>query len=129
MGAAGVSVRDIEARRQLLGLARLALEAAVIGAPAPKAAGAEVFDSRAGAFVTLEHTSQLRGCIGQLERDRRACPGRADDPDLPAEAVAQALDDGEAEAESRLARFAALEGFEDTLQQLGVIAAPGPSET
>ena len=63
-------VRDIEARRQLLGLARLALEAAVIGAPAPKTAGAEVFDSRAGAFVTLEHTSQLRGCIGQLEPSR-----------------------------------------------------------
>lgn len=70
MGTAGVSVRDLEARRQLLGLARLALEAAVIGAPAPKAAGSEVFDSRAGAFVTLEHARQLRGCIGQLEPSR-----------------------------------------------------------
>ena len=65
-----MNVRDLDARRQLLGLARLALKAAVIGAPPPKASGAEVFDSRAGAFVTLEHARQLRGCIGQLEPSR-----------------------------------------------------------
>jgi AmmeMemoRadiSam system protein A len=65
-----MTARTAAARQQLLGLARLALEAAVVGAAPPKAAGAGVFDERAGAFVTLEHARQLRGCIGQLEPSR-----------------------------------------------------------
>jgi len=65
-----VSARSVEARQQLLLLARAALEAAVLGAAPPTSAGADAFDERAGAFVTLEHVGQLRGCIGQLEPSR-----------------------------------------------------------
>ena len=68
-----MSTHGIEARHELLRLARLSLEAAVLGSPSPRATGAAVFDVRAGAFVTLEHDHRLRGCIGQLE------PGRLGD--------------------------------------------------
>ena len=53
-------------RALLLALARQALEAAVRRAPAPCAAGAQVYDHTAGAFVTLRAAGDLRGCVGQM---------------------------------------------------------------
>jgi AmmeMemoRadiSam system protein A len=56
------------ARRELLGLARGALEAHFRGEPAPRLASdrAETFGEARGLFVTLHRRGQLRGCIGTL---------------------------------------------------------------
>lgn len=61
-----------EDRRHLLALARRALEAAVRGAPPPASSSppAAALGVPAGAFVTLRHAGELRGCIGHLTADR-----------------------------------------------------------
>lgn len=59
------------ARRDLLGLARAALEAHFRGGPAPRLASdkAETFGEARGLFVTLRIGDELRGCIGTLAPD------------------------------------------------------------
>ncbi len=54
----------------MLGLARRAIDAALLGRPAPavpKVPGAAL---RRGAFVTLQEGAALRGCIGRMTADR-----------------------------------------------------------
>lgn len=56
-------------RAQLLDLARRALDARVRGnAPPPPVSGGAL-DRLLGAFVSLHHHGELRGCLGRLERD------------------------------------------------------------
>lgn len=57
-----------EARRQLLALARGALEADFRGEPPPRLGSdrAETFGEPRALFVTLRRDGQLRGCIGTL---------------------------------------------------------------
>lgn len=58
-------------RRDLLGLARLSLEAFFRGDPEPRLASdrAELFGQQRALFVTLRRKGQLRGCIGTLAPD------------------------------------------------------------
>ena len=68
--AAGI---DHEARRQLLALARTALETAVRAEPMRPVDQADLHeDARRpfGAFVTLTEGEALRGCIGRLDFER-----------------------------------------------------------
>ncbi len=58
-----------EDRALLISLAREAIQAAVMGTPAPVPPLADVCQSSAGAFVTLTSRGELRGCIGQTEPD------------------------------------------------------------
>ena len=57
-----------EGRRDLLDLARRALEAHFRGEPEPRLASdrAETFGEARGLFVTLRKNGELRGCIGTL---------------------------------------------------------------
>lgn len=57
-----------ETRRQLLDLARSALEAQFRGEPPPRLASdrSEPFGESRALFVTLRHAGRLRGCIGTL---------------------------------------------------------------
>lgn len=57
-------------RQALLALARLALDAAVLGGTPPIPAFGPVFDTPAGAFVTLSLEGRLRGCIGAPHPER-----------------------------------------------------------
>ena len=57
---------DADQRRLLL-LARQALEAHVRGAPRPPVEAAPGFHLTRGAFVTIHHRGDLRGCLGRLE--------------------------------------------------------------
>ncbi|HIE51290.1 MAG TPA: AmmeMemoRadiSam system protein A [Armatimonadetes bacterium] len=59
------------ARRELVKLARQALQAYVLGEPPPRPeiTQPELLEPR-GAFVTLREQGQLRGCIGTLETER-----------------------------------------------------------
>lgn len=64
-----------EARRQLVELARSAVEAAVSGEPPPVPALEDLHEHARhpfGAFVTLTERGDLRGCIGRLDFDRPA---------------------------------------------------------
>jgi len=63
-------VLTTEVRRQLLSVARQALEARVRGLclPAPDAAAAN--QPRHGAFVTIFHRDDLRGCLGRVTSDQ-----------------------------------------------------------
>jgi AmmeMemoRadiSam system protein A len=82
-----------QTRRDLLGLARRALEAHFAGEPAPRLASdkSETFGQPRALFVTLRKTGALRGCIGTLSPDgdlSRAVPRFAlaaalDDPRFP----------------------------------------------
>jgi AmmeMemoRadiSam system protein A len=56
-----------EARRELLRIARDAVDAAVHGRSYDPHAEAPGTDLPAGAFVTLHRYGELRGCIGQIE--------------------------------------------------------------
>jgi len=60
-----------EARRDLLSLARGALEAHFMGAPPPRLLSdrAETFGQARALFVTLHLEGRLRGCIGTLSPD------------------------------------------------------------
>jgi AmmeMemoRadiSam system protein A len=58
---------DEHDRQLLLKLAREALEAHVGVAPAHVPGASEVLDQPGGAFVTLHHHGELRGCIGHIE--------------------------------------------------------------
>lgn len=79
----------VEARRQLLGLARSAVEAAVRGEP--QAPAVEGLHGHAllpfGAFVTLTELGDLRGCIGRLDFERPVWENVVD------AAIGSALDD------------------------------------
>jgi AmmeMemoRadiSam system protein A len=57
-------------RREILNLARQAVVAHVTGRPLPAAPLAGIFGAHGGAFVTLHHRGQLRGCIGHIAADR-----------------------------------------------------------
>lgn len=80
----------VEARRQLLRLARSAVEAAVRGEP-PRTPAVEDLHEHAllpfGAFVTLTERGDLRGCIGRLDFERPVWENVAD------AAIGSALDD------------------------------------
>src|SRR5215470_9365044 len=52
--------------RQLLALARQALEARVAGDPPPEVVCAGVLAMRCGAFVSIHSGDALRGCLGRL---------------------------------------------------------------
>lgn len=56
-------------RRALLKLARAAVAARVSAQPPPAPAG-DVPELKAGAFVTLRRSGELRGCIGHIEADQ-----------------------------------------------------------
>jgi AmmeMemoRadiSam system protein A len=82
-----------EERRELLGLARRAIEAELRGKPLAEAVVPEALRSRAGAFVTLKtREGELRGCIGYVEPRfplaeavaRAAVAAATDDPRFPA---------------------------------------------
>ena len=60
-----------EDRRRLLVLARAALEARVRRLPAPEAGSGGALDLPRGAFVTIHHGGNLRGCLGRIDADRR----------------------------------------------------------
>ena len=57
-------------RQRLLAIARRALEARVRGARDPVREDEETLDARRGAFVSIHHGEDLRGCLGRLEADR-----------------------------------------------------------
>ena len=60
-----------ESRRELLGIARQALTAAVSGRPLPETpVDNSELQGHQGAFVTLTEKGRLRGCIGQFTADR-----------------------------------------------------------
>jgi AmmeMemoRadiSam system protein A len=54
-------------RLVLLDVARHALTAHVTGVSAPEEPASDLLVGRAGAFVTLHHRGDLRGCIGHVE--------------------------------------------------------------
>jgi len=60
---------DERARRQLLRVAREAIEAEVRGQPLPGASAVESAYPSHGVFVTLRRGGQLRGCIGTFHPD------------------------------------------------------------
>ena len=65
---------DADDRALLLKIARDAVTAYVNhkGGPAPHAGiSVDLASRRGGAFVTIHHRGQLRGCIGHIEGDRR----------------------------------------------------------
>lgn len=90
MSAAPLSAQT---RRDLLDLARRALEAHFAGEPAPRLASdkAETFGQPRALFVTLRKAGELRGCIGTLSPDgelsrmvpRFALAAAFDDPRFP----------------------------------------------
>jgi AmmeMemoRadiSam system protein A len=55
----------------LVRLARASVEAAVRGEPPPSVPDAGIFETHAGAFVSLHRLGDLRGCIGQPEPQGR----------------------------------------------------------
>lgn len=66
-----MSTFDAGDRRELLRLARLALQARVSGAEVPvRAAASGKLAERASAFVTILNGGELRGCLGSLAPDR-----------------------------------------------------------
>ena len=56
-------------QQELLALARRALEARVAGARAPEVACTGPLALRCGAFVSIHHGDDLRGCLGRLTVD------------------------------------------------------------
>jgi uncharacterized protein len=58
-----------EVQRQLLRVARQALEARVRGLRVPESAGIGASRPRHGAFVTIFHRDDLRGCLGRVTSD------------------------------------------------------------
>lgn len=56
---------------ELVRLARAAVVAAAVDAPAPVPPHGGVWDLQAGAFVSIHHVGELRGCIGQPEARER----------------------------------------------------------
>ena len=60
-----------EDRQRLLSLARAALEARVRRQPAPAVPQGGALELRRGAFVTIHHRGDLRGCLGRLDADQR----------------------------------------------------------
>lgn len=56
-------------QRRLLRLARQALEARVRKAPPPPVEHGGALDWPCGAFVTIHHRGELRGCLGRIEVD------------------------------------------------------------
>jgi AmmeMemoRadiSam system protein A len=59
----------LDAQRQLLEIARQALEARVQGTGAPEPGERETSDDRRAAFVTIFCNNELRGCLGRLTTD------------------------------------------------------------
>jgi uncharacterized protein len=84
-------------RQLLLQLARGALVSKVTGTTMPALQPSEVTGRRAGAFVTLHRRSELRGCIGHVDRDemlghviaRCAMAAATADPRFPPVAAAE----------------------------------------
>ena len=60
---------SVEDRRRLLRLAREAVEARVRHLSPPPVEQGGALDERLGAFVTIHHHGELRGCLGQLDPD------------------------------------------------------------
>ena len=58
-------------RQMLLRIAREAIAAHVGGQPAPRSDEQALASRRGGAFVTLYHAGELRGCIGHIEAGDR----------------------------------------------------------
>ena len=58
-------------RQLLLSIAREAMAAHVSGQPAPPSDEQALASRRGGAFVTLRHAGELRGCIGHIEAGDR----------------------------------------------------------
>jgi AmmeMemoRadiSam system protein A len=56
-------------RRRLLTIAREALEARVRREPEPPCEAGGALDTPCGAFVSIHHGPDLRGCLGRLEAD------------------------------------------------------------
>lgn len=56
-------------RDTLVRLARAALEARVRGVSPPPVGRGGALDARCGAFVTIRHARELRGCLGRIETD------------------------------------------------------------
>jgi AmmeMemoRadiSam system protein A len=59
-------VIGLEDQRRLLDLARRALEARVRGAGVPEVDSTLAPDIKSGAFVSIFHGDELRGCLGRL---------------------------------------------------------------
>ncbi len=79
---------DPATRKLLLGIARDAIEAAVLGTPAAIVPhGVAILNEHRGVFVTLTYGGRLRGCIGRVE------PGIPLAALLPLMAVASATQD------------------------------------
>jgi len=57
-------------RRLLLGIARQAMVAHVTGGSIARDEAGSLANRRGGAFVSLHHQNELRGCIGHIEADR-----------------------------------------------------------
>ena len=66
----GDTVTPAEAGRTLIGMARAAIGAKLIGREAPKANGADWLAQPGATFVTLTREGRLRGCIGSLTPHR-----------------------------------------------------------
>jgi AmmeMemoRadiSam system protein A len=60
---------DYDDRCRLLAIARLSLEARVRREPDPPCAAGGALDTPCGAFVSVHHGHDLRGCLGRLETD------------------------------------------------------------
>lgn len=78
-------------RRQVLGLARRSVHRAAAGLPVEVPAEEGVFGRRSGAFVSLHHRGDLRGCIGHIDASqslaqvvsRCAAAAAVEDPRFP----------------------------------------------
>ena len=67
---------DDAAKKELLQIARRAVEAAVRRAKRPEARPVSPeLQKRCGAFVTIKNRGRLRGCIGQFVADGRMLEG------------------------------------------------------
>ena len=62
-----------EDQQRLLTIARRSLEARVRRTESPPPDGGGALDIPRGAFVSIHHGRQLRGCLGRVEADQAVC--------------------------------------------------------
>ena len=105
---------DADEQRRLLDLARRALEAQVRGTT-PPAVETDADDPRRGAFVSIFHRGELRGCLGRLKSN------------LPIRRIVFQLAQAVADSDPRFDKVTPAELPDDRIRDLGAHAASARS--